>query len=414
MLYVNLDGTKAIEHLMSQKNVFLTGPPGSGKTHTVNTFIKKIKENEPDLKIQVTASTGLASKLIGGKTIHSVSGVNVVKKDDKFDKILTRVKNSKRRYFWIKTNILIIDEISLLNSQMIEYLDKIGKHIRDNNKPFGGIQLIIVGDFYQLPPVEGDFAFKYEGWESLFDYGINLTTSYRSSDKKLNSILKRIRRGKELKEKYVKLLERHVSGKLTYPILVPLKNQATKINKQYMNENNNDEKLFVAQYKYNKQKEHLLSYIHKSCSFESDLTLKVNCPVMHLVNDGEKQLVNGQVGIVKGFTDDDEIVVDFDGIIHKIMPKVWTDTITDNNKDEELVMVQYPLILCYAITIHKSQGQSLSQATLYLDKKIWECGQGYVALSRLRSLDGLNLMSFNPAIFYTDKRVQKYYKKWKV
>lgn len=388
------------------KNVFLTGPPGSGKTYIVNKFI----EHNSDKVISVTASTGVAANLIGGNTIHSVSGIGIINDHDTFDDILKKVKKKKAK-FWKYTDILIIDEISLIDCRTFEYLDRIGQNIRKSTKPFGGIQLIVVGDFYQLPPVNGSYCFEYEKWEECFDIAINLTNIHRSDDNKLNKILLRIRKGKDLKENMVNILESKVSEDIKYPILVPLRKQASDINKKNMASNNNEEMIFPCEYYYNQNKKYLLDLIKKNCPYEENLKLKIGSPVINLVNDPKKGLYNGQVGIVKDFIGGDPFVC-FNNYKVLIKKHLWTKEIKEE-KIEVIGMEQYPLLLSYAITIHRSQGQSLSQASIILDSSVWEKGQGYVALSRLQGLNGLNIIKFNPNIFKIDKKVKRYYKNFK-
>jgi ATP-dependent DNA helicase PIF1 len=406
MIYLNQNSEEALLELKTNKNIFLTGPPGSGKTYLINKFI----EHNNDKVISITGSTGVASNLINGNTIHSVSGIGIINDHDTFDDILKKVKKRKTK-FWKYTDILIIDEISLIDSRTFEYFDRIGQNIRKSNLPFGGIQLIVVGDFYQLPPVNGNYCFEYEKWENCFDVAINLTNIYRSNDNKLNKILLRIRKGKELKEKMIKTLENKVSDEIKYPILVPLRKQASNINNKNMLLNKNEEKIFNCEYYYNQNKKHLLDLIKKNCPYEENLKLKIGSPVINLVNDSKKGLYNGQVGIIKDFIGSDPLVC-FNNYNVLIKKHLWTKEIKEE-KIEVIGMEQYPLLLSYAITIHRSQGQSLSQAGIILDSSVWEKGQGYVALSRLQNLDGLNIIKFNPNIFKIDSKVKKYYKKFK-
>lgn len=410
MIYTNQNSNDTLDLILNKnndKNIFLTGPPGSGKTYIINKFMEKNNNKV----ISVSASTGVASNLIGGNTIHSISGIGVINDHDSYDDVLKKVKSRKMK-FWKYTDILIIDEISLIDCRTFEYLDRIGRDIRKTNKPFGGIQLIVVGDFYQLPPVNGSYCFEYSNWEECFDIAINLNNIHRSDDNNLNKILLRIRKGKQLKDKMINILEKKVSKDTKHPILVPLRKQASDINKKNMAQNNNGEKVFTCEYYYNREKKHLLDLIKKNCPYEENLKLKIGCPVINLVNDAKKGLYNGQVGIVKDFFSGDPIVC-FNN--HKVIIKkhLWTKQISEN-KIETIGMEQYPLLLSYAITIHRSQGQSLSQASIILDSSVWEKGQGYVALSRLKNLNGLNIIKFNPNIFKIDKKVKKYYKNFKV
>ena len=388
--------------LIKTNNIFLTGQPGSGKSWITKKYIDMIGTKNTG----ITASTGIAAKILNGVTIHSWSGIDIIEKEDTFDTILKRVllkpSHVKR---WKNTEVLIIDEISLLDSKTFIILDSIGKEIRKSTKPFGGIRLLVVGDFYQLPPVNGNICFESTIWEDTFDYGINLCTSYRSSDDKLNRILKCIRKCKPLKPNMLLVLKKRTSKKvlanIKYPILVPLRDMARNINNKNLLKNENKEYIFNA--KYTGLKETAI----KLSPLEDKLVLKVGCPVIYLCNDRMKGLVNGMVGTVIDFIDDKPIVK-FANRNHTIDKHLW--------KKDNLSMEQFPLLLGYAITIHRSQGQTLSQASITLDKRMWEKSQSYVALSRLQNLDGLNLISFDPNVFNiingNDIKVREYYKKW--
>ncbi len=407
MKYINLTSDEAFNLITNKMcNIFLTGAPGSGKSWLTKNFINHYKKKL--FNIAITASTGISSKIIDGTTLHSWSGIGIINEDNNFEDIYEKVKkNPKKVREWKKTDILIIDEISLIDVKTLDYLNKIGKIIRSNDSPFGGIKLLVVGDFYQLPPVNGKYCFKYDQWEDLFDYGINLTENYRSQDNKLNKILKRIRKGKELSENMITVLEKRVKEEEHYPLLVPLRSMARKINENKMNENDNIEHTFKAKYFFNKEKEYLKDLINKNSPLEEELILKKGCPVINLVNDHKRRLMNGMVGIIVDFTYGLP-VVKFEGNNYIMEEHLWEKKIGN----ETVRMEQLPLLLAYSITIHRSQGQTLSTASIVLDHNIWEKGQGYVALSRLQSLKGLYLKKFSPDIFVCDKSVRKYYRKF--
>jgi ATP-dependent DNA helicase PIF1 len=408
--------------IILNNNVFLTGLPGSGKTYLTRKYIDFCIKN--NINIGVTASTGIAAKLLGMKqvgyeslTIHSWSGVDIVDTNDTFEIILNRViKKPKHVKRWKNTKVLIIDEISLIDDKLFTFLDRIGKHIRNNDKVFGGIKLLVVGDFYQLPPVNGKYCFESDIWNNSFNYYINLDTSYRSNDDSLNKILKRIRKGKQLLPNMIKALQKRNSKKVLnverFPIMVPLRDMARNINNNKMSENKNKEHYFKATYN-NKDN---CSFIQKLSPLEDELVLKIGCPVINLVNDHTRGLTNGMVGTVVDFIDMKPIV-NFNNMNVVIEKHIWEKTDNSTSVPKLLRMEQFPLLLSYAITIHRSQGQTLSQASIVLDSRVWERSQSYVALSRLESLNGLNLLEFDPVIFNiirkNDIKVKDYYKKWK-
>lgn len=407
MKYVNLKSEDAFNLITDNlSNIFLTGPPGSGKSWLTKNFINHYKKYFSN--IAVTASTGISSKIIEGTTVHSWSGIGIINEEDTFETIYEKVRNNPKKVKeWKKTDILIIDEISLIDAKTFYILNNIGKGIRNNEKPFGGIKLLVVGDFFQLPPVQGTYCFRYKEWEKLFDYGINLTENYRSSDLKLNKILKRIRKGKNLSEKMIKILDKRISEEEHYPLLVPLRSMARQINENKMSENDNEEHIFKAKYYYNKEKDFQKDIILKNSPLEEELILKKGCPVINLVNDHKRRLMNGMVGIIVNFTYGLP-VVNFEGNNYIMEEHLWEKKIGN----ETVKMEQLPLLLAYSITIHRSQGQTLSMASIVLDHNVWEKGQGYVALSRLQSLKGLYLKKFSPDIFVCDRSVKKYYKKF--
>lgn len=388
-------------------NIFLTGPPGCGKTWLTNRYIDYWKSKF--MNIAITASTGIASKLLDGTTIHSWSGIGIINENDDYNTIYDKIKNNNKKIKeWKKTDILIIDEISLIDVKTLEILDIVGQKIRNNNYPFGGLKLFIVGDFFQLPPVNGDYCFKYENWEYIFDYGIMLTENHRSSDNKLNKILSKIRKGRELSDKYNNILENRISTEEHYPLLVPLRSMARKINNDKMLLNTNKEYIYKATYYYDKSKSYLKDIIDRTSPLENELILKIGCPVINLVNDHSRRLMNGMVGEIVDFTIEGPVVM-FNNKKFQMSLHLWEKEIDKNTK---VMMEQYPLLLAYSITIHRSQGQTLSKASIVLDKNIWEKGQGYVALSRLQNLEGLHLLKYKSNIFKVDKNVKKYYKKW--
>lgn len=445
--YINIDSTVSIETILKyliNGNVFLTGAPGSGKTWITKQYINYCQANYKINTIGITASTGVAAKLLNGAlkeqnsfnlngiikeqsffnlaeercssgtTIHSWSGIDIVESYDTYEQVLKRVLSKKFIVDrWKKTQVLIIDEISLLDIKIFMYLDMIGQHIRNNTKPFGGIRLLVVGDFHQLPPVNGEFCFNDIRWENIFNHMINLTTSHRSNDDNLNRILLRIRKGKMLLPNMIKALKKRNSKKVLaterYPILVPLRDMARNINNEKLEENSST--LYKFEAKYNKPE--LKSSIQKLSPLEDVLHLKIGCPVIYLINDHSRGLVNGLVGKITNFINEKPVVL-FNDIEYIIEKHVWNKK--DLNNKNELSMEQFPLLLAYAITIHRSQGQTLSQASIVLDGRVWEKSQCYVALSRLQNLNGLNLLAFDPKVFEinrpNDTLVKEYYKKW--
>lgn len=406
--YLNLESDDAYSIIIDNifhKNIFITGQPGSGKTYLTNKIIKNIDDNY----LSVTASTGIAAKLIDGKTIHSWSGLNYFKEDleeSDYLKQIEAISNNKYISYKIKkTKILIIDEVSLLSAKFIEILDLLLRKIKNSDEYFGGIKVMMVGDFYQLPPVKGKMAFESEIWDKIFDIQINLISNYRCKDDKLINILSKIRQNLPLDNIDDDLLKSKISDKIVYPTLVSLRIQAEKINKKEMNKLDTKTMEYNATYNKEEYKKEILKY----SPLEDKLMLKIGVPVIYLINNSSYKIYNGSVGTVVDFVNGNP-KVKFGNTILEITKHTFRDIYNKNI----LEMTQYPLLLAFAITIHRSQGQTLSQASIILDKTIFENGQGYVALSRLQSLDNLNLIKYNPLAFKASEKVKEYYLKYQI
>ena len=417
MKYIYSNSDLAMEYL-TKYNVFLTGPPGFGKSYLVNKFIKWA--NNMNISVSITASTGIAAKIINGTTLHSWAGIGLGQETK--EKLLENIMaKSYKKATWRKTNILIIDEISMISGELWSILDFIGRSIRKVNKPFGGIQILAVGDFYQLPPVKGKMLIdKTVGFDGYFDYAICLNQSFRSTDSKLDDILSRVRNGNILTDEQNSLLQSKVDiNNIKYPVLVSLRDTARDMNKQKLSE------LTTIEYKYNADiylvdkktsekinestplYENFKKVAQADCTMENNLILKKGCPVIYLVNNPETGLVNGSVGFIEEFRNGNPYVK-----FEHIKVEITKHKFIKEFNDCSVIIEQYPLLLSYALTIHKSQGQTLSQATILLDSTVWEDGQAYVALSRLKSLDNLSLLSYDTKVFKVGAKVKEFYEQF--
>jgi ATP-dependent DNA helicase PIF1 len=422
-------------------NIFITGPGGTGKT----ALIKKIYESAKSQfkNIQVTALTGCAAVLLNcnAKTLHSWAGVGLA--NGTIEQLVAKIKKSKfLRETWRQTEILVVDEVSMLSLKLFDMLNIIGKIIRNNNKPFGGIQLIFSGDFYQLPPV-GDvaepdtqrFCFESEEWPSIFygDNQIQLTKIYRQMDETYSSILNQIREGK-LKKKSNELLLKYVgreyaSSLVTEPTkLYPTRNKVEQINNSKMNSLIGEEKEYAVKYIKDLEMSKAeritrTNFTDKDIQMELDFLAtnllcdkifkaKIGAQVMCVVNirstEGDILVCNGSQGIIVSYCDVTGCPrVKYNNGVELVMSRnVWA-----SDKIPGIGVSQIPLILAWAITIHKSQGVTLDTAEIDVGSGIFECGQTYVALSRVKSLDGLYLTSFDASKIRINKRVQNYYEK---
>ncbi len=429
----------AFDKYVRGDNIFITGPGGSGKT----ALIKKIYDHAYNKykDIHVTALTGCAAILLNcrAKTLHSWSGIGLG--NGTIDQLIRKVSgNSFAKDMWKKTDILVIDEVSMLSLKLFETLNAIGKAIRKNNRPFGGIQLIFSGDFYQLPPVgnkdEPDtqkFCFESDQWDEIFnkDSQVVLVKIFRQTDEVYSNILNQIREGKikrKMNDILTNIVGREIDKNLiTQPTkLYPTKNKVEQININKITLLNTEKKEYSLQYVTNiemtkNERETRLRYSEKEIATELDylsgnipceklLKLKIGAQVMCIVNikseTNDILLCNGSQGIVTAYcpTTGNPRVKFNNGIEMVMVKHIWP-----SEKIPGIGVSQVPLILSWALTIHKSQGATLDVAEIDVGSGIFECGQTYVALSRVKSMDGLYLSSFDASRIKINKKVKTYY-----
>lgn len=399
----------AFDLYLSGKNVFLTGPGGTGKSKWIQSVYADACKKK--INVQVCAMTGCAALLLecNAKTIHSWAGIGLGTSSDK------AISNKFSREKWKAAKILILDEVSMLSLRLFELLNKIGQTIRRSTLPFGGIQLLFCGDFFQLPPIEPGFCFESPLWATFTT--VQLITIFRQKDEDYQTILSEIRHGKLSKKSYQALLERIQPCENTTH-LVPTRSQADTINTRNYSllsgiENTYDlqthtdlemtEREAHKQKQFNKQQiEYELTQLKKNVRCEHTYALKVGSLVMCIVNLSET-ICNGSQGIVTGFTNHIPIVKFKHGEI-PMPPHVWTSETIPG-----IGVSQIPLIYAWAITIHKSQGCTLDSAKVNAGDAVFECGQIYVALSRVKSLGGLYLEQFNSNRIFINKKVFDFY-----
>ncbi|MFH1192784.1 MAG: PIF1 family DEAD/DEAH box helicase [Candidatus Jorgensenbacteria bacterium] len=385
---------EALNILKMGHNVFLTGQAGSGKTYILNKYIEYLKEK--NVGVAVTASTGIAATHLNGKTIHSWSGIKIRERmTDKEVKDLSKNRILSERFR--KAKVLIIDEISMLHSFRLDLVQKILRVAKGNFEPFGGMQVVLCGDFFQLPPVtkNGDsseyFAFKSNSWNSTDLKICYLESQHRNTDHVYYAVLNKIRTNmvdqeviRILKSRYQESIpDKKMTRLYTHNIDVDAINnvELSKLPgkpKSYYMQSNGSQKL-VAELKRN-------------CLAQEELILKEKAIVMFIKNNFDRGYVNGTIGTVEKFDEyDNPVVHTRNGNLIAALPESWG---FEENGKVLAEISQVPLRLAWAITVHKSQGISLDAAEVDLSKS-FEPGMGYVALSRIRTLNGLRLMGLN-------------------
>lgn len=422
-------------------NIFITGPGGAGKSALIRIIYKHAFTQFKH--IHVTAMTGCAAILLNckAKTLHSWAGIGLG--NGTIDQLINKIKKNKfLKIIWKTTEILIIDEVSMLSLKLFNMLNDIGKAVRGNSRPFGGIQLIFSGDFYQLPPV-GDrdepetqqFCFESNDWNSVFhrDCQIELIKIFRQTDEIYSTILNQIREGKikrSSNDMLIKYVEREFDKNLVAEPtkLFPTKNKVEQINVSKMSALQGDEKEFKLKYIKNLEmtrndRIRRLDFTDKDIQFELDfiaanlmcdeeIKLKLGAQVMCIINiksengDGDVLICNGSQGIITEFcavTGCPKVKYN-NGVTMLMQCHIW-----ESDKIPGIGVSQIPLILSWALTIHKSQGATLDAAEIDVGNSIFECGQTYVALSRVKSLEGLYLTSFDATKIRINKKAKEYY-----
>ena len=433
---LSLEQEVALQNYKEGKNIFLTGPGGSGKTELIRRMVAYSQEQGK--KIQVCALTGCAAILLQckAKTIHSFAGIGLA--NGTVDEVVRKVISNKyKTKNWTGINTLIIDEVSMMSLKLFDILDYIARRTRKNiNAPFGGIQVVFSGDFYQLPPVgtygqedTSAFCFESENWAKTFDAVILLKTIFRQSDSDYTTILNQVRVGKLYKSSFDKL-QQHINKPIPETgfkptILLPRRKDAELINADELKKlqgeskaykisqatitpvNEKDIKLNVSNQFSGEQRETEYNFLVNNIMADKEIVIKIGTQVMCIANidmESSEQVVNGSQGVVVGFVGELPLVQFNNGPRRTVGYHVWPSEVIPN-----LGVKQLPLIYAWAITIHKSQGVSLDMAQIDAGSNIFECGQTYVALSRVKSLHGLYLTALNPQRIKVNKKVQDFY-----
>lgn len=466
-----------VKSLVCDRNlsVFFTGPAGTGKSVLMRAIISDLKKKwakDPD-RLAVTASTGLAACNIGGMTLHSFSGIGLGKEDAQT--LVKKIRrNPKAKNRWLRTKILIIDEISMVDGDLFDKLSQIGRIIRNNGRPWGGIQLVITGDFFQLPPVPDGadkrdikFAFEAATWNTSIDHTIGLTEVFRQKDPEFANMLNEMRLGRisDQTVKKFKALSRPLQFEdgLEVTELFPTRLEVDNSNNRRLTSLQSKPYRFDAVDTGNmvdlKQREKLL----QNMMAPKTLELRKGAQVM-LIKNMDETLVNGSLGTVTHFmteasfqaislgdgygsgaedgdgAEDDKKgearrkrlmaftrqleesgshdnkeypVVRFHAVdgsprVLQCVPEEWKSELPTG--EVQASRKQVPLILAWALSIHKAQGQTLERVKVDLGR-VFEKGQAYVALSRATSQDGLQVLRFEKHKVMAHPRVVEFYNK---
>jgi len=396
---------QALDILKTGGNVFLTGEPGAGKTYVLNQYLQWLEA--AGIPVAVTASTGIAATHIGGMTIHSWSGIGARDEITAYDldQITSKEKTVKRVK---KARVLVIDEISMLSAHTLDSIGLVCRTIRESSEPFGGLQVIFVGDFFQLPPIAktGEvvrYAFESRAWAHANPLVCYLTEQYRQEDELFLNLLRSIRKNQIEDDHYTLLQEQTEIG---YEDIEPTRlythnTDVDAVNLNKLKSLTGKGKTFKMSAVGNKQ---LLFGLVKSCLSPEVLELREEAMVMFTKNNFEVGYVNGTLGRVLRFDGDGlPVILTTDGLEVTVKPTTW-DLVDDNKVLASIE--QIPLRLAWAITVHKSQGMSLDAAEVDLSRA-FVAGQGYVALSRVRNLEGLKMLGMHPNALQVDPRVSE-------
>ena len=407
---------EALDILKTGGNAYITGAAGSGKTHLLNMYIEYLKDHDVDMGI--TASTGIAATHMGGVTIHSWTGMGVRNDLSPYD--LEGMQ--EKQYLWKrleKVKVLIIDEVSMLHHFRLDLVDKILKAFKRNDLPFGGVQVILCGDFFQLPPVsrygepDPKFIYHSNSWKEGNFKVCYLEEQFRQNDDISVRVLNDIR-GSRVDEgtmNHVRTRFRTQDGEVVIsmdPVIKPTRLYTHNVDVDSVNE---------AELKHLKGdsmtyemdtigKANIVDILKKSCMAQEILNLKVGAKVIFVKNNFDAGYANGTLGIVRNLegSSGGPVVETLTGKLIDVPVESWTIEEDGKVKAE---LKQYPLRLAWAITVHKSQGMSLDAVEVDLSRA-FEKGMGYVALSRVRSWNGLTILGFNDKALLVDPEVMSY------
>ena len=428
---------QALAIMKTGVNVYLTGSAGSGKTHTLREYIKWLDTHS--IPVAITASTGIAATHMNGMTIHGWAGIGIREylTDADIDMI------EQKQYLWKrfeKARVLIIDEVSMLHAHRLDMVERVCRRFKRNDAPFGGLQVILSGDFFQLPPVtkpgsaamrqpkqvsaqqemfidydsgeafteeeeqQSDMVIHSRAWKAMKPAICYLTEQHRQEDDAFLEILNAMR-DNAIGEPHLDAIKSRLNASVTAALPTKLYTHnvdVDAINYAELQKLPGDVKEFVMS---GRGSDPLVDALKKSCLAPEQLKLKIGAEVMFIKNNFEAGYVNGTRGMIKTFDSRGEPVVEIYSSGRQVSVAAMDWEVEENGRVKASI-TQYPLRLAWAITIHKSQGMSLDSAEIDLSKT-FAYGMGYVALSRVRTLAGIRLVGFSPEALNVDPMVLK-------
>ncbi len=396
---------KALKQLKSGENTFLSGGAGTGKSFLIKHFHKTLDPKA----FPILASTGAASVLVGGRTFHSFFGLGIL--EGGVEKTVEKALGNKRLVKRLqKVQGVIIDEVSMLSSEVLQAAEEISRLARSKDSPWGGLQVIVVGDFAQLPPVtrgqaQKDWAFLDPVWQ-FSDFKLSLLREQtRCKDKDYMEILEEVREGRvtDRVKSYLDSKLDEISVDVDLTRLFPRKNMVSDFNNQKLEEIESEEVVIESVYS---GAQRFVDRLTKMAPVPPQLRIKVGAYVMTLQNDPKGRFVNGSTGYVKEISNNSLILELVSGKIVEVEKTSFS--MLDAEGETVATLTNFPVNLAWSTTIHKSQGQTLDK--VYVDlRRLWEPGQAYVALSRIQEGEGLYLRGWDPSSIKADHEVLKFY-----
>lgn len=397
------DQSYALEILGSGENVFLTGKAGTGKSTVLRSYL----EGENPEKTAILASTGAAAVLVGGRTFHSFFGLGILE-GGPVRTIERALKQPRLRKRLKEIETVVIDEISMISGETLAVAENIAQQVRGNFQPWGGIRVIAVGDFAQLPPVtrdrpSPDWAFQHEVWERTAFRSVALSTVHRCPSSEWNDVLNRVREGNcdDVVKEALNARLHPVDENEDLTRLFGMRQDAENYNRRRLADLAGEPTVYNTEYLGDAMAQ---DQLRRNCPVPDELTLKMDALVMIRRNDPDGEYVNGSLGHVRALRDKVVVVelletgrdVDIEPVKFEML-----------NADGDVVATakNFPLNLAYGTTIHKSQGATLDAVRIRL-ARLWESGQAYVALSRVRHPDRLFLDGWDPRSIRADESVR--------